>query len=54
MDSRVVMMEGAEEDLDIFLAYLLFGKKNEQAAKNLLDDFAKTKISLSNINFLLH
>ena len=49
MGYRVVMMEGAEEDLDRFVAYLLFEKKNEQAARNLLDDFEKTKISLSNV-----
>ena len=41
MDYRVVMMEGAEEDLDKFVVYLLFEKKNEQAARNLLDDFEK-------------
>lgn len=49
MDYRVVMMEGAEEDLDRFVVYLLFEKKNEQAARNLLDDFEKTKISLSSV-----
>ena len=49
MDYRVTMMEGAEEDLDRFVAYLLFEKKNEQAASNLLDDFEKTKASLSNV-----
>ena len=42
-------MEGAEADLDRFVAYLLFEKKNEQVAKNLLDDFEKTKLSLSNV-----
>ena len=47
MDYKVVMMEGAEEDLDRFVAYLLFEKENEQAARNLLDDFEKTKASLS-------
>ena len=41
MDYRIVIMERAEEDLDRFAAYLLFGKKNEQAARNLLDDFEK-------------
>ena len=47
MDYNVVLMEEAEADLDRFIAYLLFEKKNEQAAKNLLDDFEATKISLS-------
>ena len=49
MDYRVVLMEGAEEDLDKFIAYLLLEKKNEQAARNLLDDFEKTKRNLSNV-----
>lgn len=49
MDYRVVMMEDAEDDLDRFVAYLLFEKKNEQAARNLLDDFEKTEAVLSNV-----
>ena len=49
MDYKVVMMKGAEEDLDRFIAYLLFEKRNEQAARNLLDDFEKTKSNLSNV-----
>ena len=49
MDYRVVMTEESEDDLDRFVAYLLFEKKNKQAARNLLDDFEKTKISLSNV-----
>ena len=49
MDYRVAMMEGAEEDLNRFIAYLLCEKKNEQAARNLLDDFEKTKANLSNV-----
>ena len=49
MDYRVVMMEGAREDLDRFVTYLLFEKKSEQAAKNLLNDFERTKASLSKV-----
>lgn len=49
MDYKVVMMIGAEEDLDRFVAYLLFEKKNEQAVRNLLNDFEKTKVSLSKV-----
>lgn len=49
MDYKVVLMEGAEEDLDGFITYLLFEKKSEQAARNLLSDFEATKISLSNV-----
>ena len=32
----------AEEDLNQFVQYLLFAKKNKQAAKNVLDDFEDT------------
>ena len=49
MNYRVVIMEDAEEDLDRFVTYLLFEKKSEQAARNLLNDFEKTKISLSKV-----
>ena len=42
-------MSGAEEEIDRFITYLLFEKKNEQAARNLLNDFETTKISLSNV-----
>lgn len=49
MDYKVVLMKGAEEDLDKLLNYLLFEKKSEQAAKNLLDDFESTVISLSHV-----
>ena len=42
-------MKHAEEDLDRFIAYLLFEKKSEQAARNLLNDFEATKTSLSNV-----
>ena len=38
MDYKVVVTSDAEEDLDRFLQYLLFEKKNEQAAGNILDD----------------
>lgn len=49
MDYKVRLMQEAEEDLDNFVAYLLFQKKNEQAARNLLDDFERTKESLSHV-----
>ena len=42
-------MEDAEEDLDKFVRYLLLEKKSEQAARNLLDDFESTIVSLSHI-----
>ena len=34
MDYKIVLMKDAEEDLDRFIAYLLFEKKSEQAARN--------------------
>ena len=49
MDYKIVLMRDAEEDLDRFITYLLFEKKSEQAAKNLLNDFEATKTSLSNV-----
>lgn len=49
MDYRVVIMEDAEEDLNRFVTYLLFEKKSEQAARNLLNDFEETKVSLSKV-----
>lgn len=49
MAYEIVVTEDAEEDLDRFIRYLIFSKKNEQAAKNLLDDFEATIHSLSNV-----
>lgn len=43
MDYKIVVTEDAEADLDRYISYLLFGKKNKQAAKNVLEDFEKTK-----------
>ena len=42
MDYKVVVTVEAEEDLNQFIQYLLFAKKNKQAAKNVLDDFEVT------------
>ena len=49
MDYRIVVTADAEEDLERYIKYLLFEKKNEQAAGNLLDDFEATKNSLSKV-----
>ena len=49
MDYKVVVTSDAEEDLDRFLQYLLFEKKNEQAAGNILDDFGDTLNCLKNV-----
>ncbi len=42
MDYKVIITEDAEADMDKFVQYLLFEKKNEQAAGNLQDDFEAT------------
>lgn len=47
MNYKVLVTEDAETDLDNFIKYLLFVKKNEQAAENLLNDFEITKQNLS-------
>ena len=49
MDYKIVLMSDAEEDIDRFITYLLFEKKSEQAARNLLNDFEATKTSLANV-----
>ena len=49
MEYKVVITSDAEEDLERFIRYVLFVKQNPQAADNILDDFEKTKQSLSNI-----
>ena len=49
MDYKVVMTTDAEEDLDRFIRYLLFGKQNSPAASNVLNDFEATKQTLSNV-----
>ena len=48
MDYKVVVTAEAEEDLNQFIQYLLFAKKNKQAAKNVLDDFEDT---IKNANY---
>lgn len=42
MDYKVIITEDAEADMDKFVQYLLFEKKNERAAINLIDDFEAT------------
>ena len=46
MDYKIVLMRDAEEDLDRFVTYLMFEKKSDQAARNLLNDFEATNKSL--------
>lgn len=49
MDYKVVVTVDAEEDLNNYIRYLLIVKKNEQAAKNVLDDFEATVQSLKRV-----
>ena len=46
MGYKVVVTSDAENDLDQFIQYLLFKKKNFQAAQSVLNDFEATKKSL--------
>ena len=46
MDYKIVVTSVAEESLNKFISYLIFEKKNPQAAKNVLDDFENTKNNL--------
>lgn len=49
MDYKVIITEDAEADMDSFVHYLLFEKKNEQAARSLIDDFESTIASLAHM-----
>lgn len=49
MEYKVVITLDAEEDLEGFIKYLLFEKKSEQAASNVLNDFEVTKQNLSRV-----
>lgn len=43
MGYKVVVTSDAEKDFDRFIQYLLFEKKNVQAAQSVLNDFEATK-----------
>lgn len=49
MGYKVVVTSDAENDLDQFIQYLLFKKKNFQAAQNVLNGFEATKKSLAQV-----
>ena len=49
MDYKVKMTNDAKEDLEAIIQYLLFEKKSEQAAGNVLDDFENTKNLLKQV-----
>lgn len=46
---KIVVTANAEADLEGFVKYLLFEKRNEQAASNLIADFEATKSSLEKV-----
>ena len=46
MAYNVVITAEAEEDLNRYIKYLLFDKKSDQAARNVLNDFEATVASL--------
>ncbi len=35
----VIATDDVEDDLDRYVSYLLYEKKNEQAARNVIDDY---------------
>lgn len=39
MAYKVVVTKDAEDDLERFIQYLIYEKKNVQAAQNVLDDY---------------
>ena len=47
MDYKVLLSIDAKEELEEIVRYLLFEKRNEQAAKNVLNDFEETKDRLA-------
>ena len=49
MGYKVVVTSDAEKDFDRFIQYLLFEKKNVQAAQSVLNDFEATKKSLAQV-----
>lgn len=49
MEYKVVITPDTEADLDGFIRYLLFEKKSDQAASNVLNDFEITKNNLSRV-----
>ncbi|MCR5083525.1 MAG: type II toxin-antitoxin system RelE/ParE family toxin [Parasporobacterium sp.] len=49
MTFKVLVTSDAQDDLEGFIKYLIFEKKNKQAAANVMDDFEKTKETLSGV-----
>ena len=49
MAYKVVITADAKNDLEQFINYLIFDRKNTQAARNVLNDFDATIESLSHV-----
>lgn len=49
MDYEVKVTSEAEVDFEDFLQYLIFVKRNPQAARHFVDDFEATKQTLSRV-----
>lgn len=49
MDYEILVTETAENSFDEALQYLIYEKKNKQAACNLLSDFERTKNRLGQV-----
>ncbi len=49
MTFKVLVTSDAQNDFEGFIRYLLFEKKSKQAAANVMDDFEKTKKTLSRV-----
>ena len=47
MDFEVIISPNAQEKFDQYILYLLIEKRSSQAARNVLNDFEKTKHILS-------
>ena len=49
MTFKVLITSDAQDDLEGFIKYLIFEKKSKQAAANVMEDFEKTKETLSRV-----
>jgi plasmid stabilization system protein ParE len=49
MEYEIIMTDEAESDLNHYVSYLVYSKKNLQAASSLIDDFEITKNLLKTV-----
>lgn len=49
MDYEIIVTETAENSFDEVVQYLIYVKKNKQAARNLINDFERTKNRLCQV-----